>query len=247
MAYKKKTEYLIRCFHIEMPVELIPIHQELQRVYNLILNDDTMRYILLNEINYNVGLGDARTQIERALKKFVYSELQEEIPLSEEEIEKLKAKNKKKPKRYRLKEIPTTKIVDKIPNKAWFARMVYENLRRRLESQRDKVEIFEVLKAHDFKIDKELKDKLYSMNLYTTHGGLENLKDAGKPPELPRQASFVMDYSIYDKQMFLMDSLDNTKMKFKYSKNDWLDLDIVLPLSIRLNMTGKLGQPSFYF
>lgn len=247
MAYKKKTENLIRCFHIEMLVELIPIHQELQRVYNLILNDDNMRFILLNEINYTVGTGEIWNQMGRFFKKFIYSELQEEISLEKEEIEKLKAKNKKKPKRCRLKEIPTTKIVEKIPNKAWFARMVYENLRRTVESQRDKVEIFEVLKDHDFKIDKKLKDELYSMELYTTRGGLESLKDAGKPPELPRQASFVMDYSIYDKQMFLMDKTDNTKMKFRYTKEDWVDLDIVLPLSIRLNMTGKLGQPSFYF
>ena len=243
MAYKEKTEDLIRSFHIEMPVELIPIHQELQRVYNLILNDDTMRFILLNKINYTVGTGEIWNQMGEFFKNFIYSELQEEVPPSKKEIEKLTAKNKKKRKKYR----PTTKIVDKIPYKSWFTRMIYENLRRTVESQRDKVEIFGVLKAHDFKIDKKLKDELYSMNLYTTRGGLENLKDAGKPPELPRQASFVMDYSVYDKGMFLKDKTDNTKMKFRYTKEDWLDLDIMLPLSIRLNMTGKLGQPSFYF
>lgn len=247
MAYKEKTEDLIRSFHIEMPVELIPIHQELQRVYNLILSNDNMRFILLNEIDYTVATGKIWNQMGHLFKEFIYSELQEEVLLSEEEIESLKIKNKKKSKRYRLKEIPTTKIVEKIPNKAWFARMIYENLRRTVESQRDKVAIFEVLKDHDFKIDKKLKDELYSMNLYTTHGGLENLKDAGTPPELPREAHFVMDYGVYNEQMFLKDSLYNTKMKFKYSKKDWVNLDIVLPLSIRLRMTGKLGQPSFYF
>ena len=243
MTYKKQSNDLIRSFHIEMPIELIPIHQELQRIYNLILDDDNKRFILLNEINYTVGTGEIWNQMSRLFKDFVYSELQEEVSLTKEEIESLKIKNKKN----RLKEIPTTKIVEKIPNKAWFARMVYENLRRTVESQRDKVEIFEILKNHDFKIDNKLKDELYSMELYTTRGGLENLKDAGKPPELPREASFVMDYAVYNEQMFLMDKTDNTKMKFKYSKKDWLDLDIVLPLSIRLNMTGKLGQPSFYF
>ena len=247
MTYKKQTDDLIRSFHIEMPVELIPIHQELQRVYNLILNDDNMRFVLLNKINYNTGTGNIWNQMGECFKEFVYSELQEEIPLSKEEIEKLKTKNKKNPKRYRLKEIHTTKVIEKIPNKAWFARMIYENLRRTVESQRDKGEIFKILKEHKFKIDKKLKDELYSMNLYTTRGGLENLKDAGKPPELPRKANFVMDYSVYNKDMFLKDTVDNTKMKFKYSKKDWLDLDIVLPLSIRVNMTGKLGQPSFYF
>lgn len=248
MTYKKQSKDLIRAYHIEMPVELIPIHQELQRIYNLILNDDNMRFILLNEINYTVGTGEIWNQMGRLFKKFIYSELQEEVPLSEEEIEKLKANNKKKKsKKYRLKEIPTTKTVEKIPNKAWFARMIYENLRRIVESQRDKVEIFNVLKDHNFKIDQKLKDELYSMKLYTTHGGLENLKDAGVPPELPRKADFVMDYSVYNEQMFLKDQVDNTKMKFKYSKKDWVDLEIVLPLSIRLNMTGELGQPSFYF
>lgn len=247
MTYKKQSENLIRTFHIEMPVELIPIHQELQRIYNLILNDNNMRFILLNKINYNTGNGNIWNQMGEYFKEFIYSELQEEIPLNKEEIEELTVKNKKRRKKYRLKEIPTVKVIEKIPNKAWFARMIYENLRRTVESQRDKVEIFEVLKSNNFKIDKNLKDELYSMGIYTTYGGLENLKDAGKPPELPREASFVMDYSVYNRQMFLKDKTDNTKMKFKYSKNDWLDLDIVLPLSIRLNMTGKLGQPSFYF
>ena len=32
MPYKKKTEDLVRTFHIEMPSELIPIYQELQKV-----------------------------------------------------------------------------------------------------------------------------------------------------------------------------------------------------------------------
>lgn len=144
MAYKEKTEDLIRSFHIEMPVELIPIHQELQRVYNLILNDNNMRFILLNKINYQVGTGDIWNQMGEYFKEFVYSELQEEVPLSKEE-------NKNKKNR------PTTKIMDKIPYKSWFARMIYENLRRTVESQRDKVEIFEVLKAKNFKIDKNSK------------------------------------------------------------------------------------------
>lgn len=217
MAYKKHSKDLMRTFHIEMPVELIPIHKELQRIYNLILDDEDKQFILLNKINYQVGAGDVWNQMGRFFKDFIYEELKED--------------NK----------------TDRIPNKAWFTRMLYENLRRTVESQREKAQIFEVLKENNFKIDNDLKNKLYSMKLYTTHGGLENLKDSEKVPELPRSASFVMDYSVYNEQIFLMDKIDNTKMKFKYNKNDWVDLDIILPISIRLNMTGKLGKPSFYF
>ena len=86
MTYKKQSKDLIRSFHIEMPVELIPIHQELQRIYNLILNNDNMRFILLNKINYSTGTGNIWNQMGEFFKEFVYSELQEEIPLSEEEI-----------------------------------------------------------------------------------------------------------------------------------------------------------------
>lgn len=211
MAYKKKTGDLTRSFHIEMPSELKPIHQELQKVYNLMLNDDAIRHALLNEINYNTGIGNIWNQMGELFKEFIYSELK-----------------------------------GKIPNKAWFTRMIYENLRRTVESQREKAKIFEILKNHRFKIDGELLEGLYSMGLYTTCGGLENLKDSGKAPELPRRCSFVMDYAVYNEQMFLKDSIDNTKMRFKHSKKDWINLDIVLPLSIRLEMTGKLGQPSFY-
>jgi len=236
LTYKKQTDDLIRSFHIKMPVELIPIHQELQRIYNLILDDENKRYILLNKIDYTVADGDIWNEMARYFKEFIYAELKEEVPLSKEEIEELTIKNNRRRKKNRLKTIPTTKIVEKIPNKAWFARMIYENLRRLVESQREKVEIYQILEKHDFKIDKALKDELYSMNLYTTHGGLENLKDAKKSPELPRKASFVMDYSVY-----------NDQFKFKYSKKEWLDLNIVLPLSIRPMMTGNLAKPSFYF
>ena len=246
MTYKKQTDDLIRSFHIEMPVELIPIHQELQRIYNLILDDENKRFILLNNIDYTAGNGDIWNEMARYFKEFIYEELKEEVPLSKEEIEKLTIKNNKR-RKNRLKTIPTTKIVEKIPNKAWFARMIYENLRRTVESQREKVEIYQILEKHNFKIDKALKEELYSMDLYTTRGGLENLKDAKKSPELPRKASFVMDYSVYNDQFFLMDRINNSKMKFKYSKKEWLDLDIVLPLSIRPMMTGNLGKPSFYF
>lgn len=207
MAYNGKI--LTRVFHTEIPGELIPIHQELQRVYNLILDDDPMRNILMNKIDYTVGVGKVWNQMGQCFKAFVYGELQ-----------------------------------DKIPNKAWFARMVYENLRRTVESLRDKIEIFKILKKHNFEINKELKDELHSMGLFPTHGGLENLKDAGKCPELPRKASFVMDYSVYNSQMFLK---DNTRMKFKYNKKNWVDLDIILPASLRSKLTGKLGQPSFYY
>lgn len=211
MPYKKKTEDLVRTFHIEMPSELIPIYQELQKVYNLILSSDDKKLILLNKIQYG-RTGDVWNQMGRLFNTFVYEKLE-----------------------------------GKIPNKAWFTRMVYENLRRTVESQREKVAIFEILKANEFKIDKKLKTELNSAGLYTTYGGLENLKDSRKKPQLPRKAVFVMDYSVYSQEMFLMDETDNTKMKFKYSKKDWLDLNIILPFSLRLNLTGKLGKPCFYF
>ena len=81
-----------------MPSELIPIYQELQKVYNLILSSDDKRLILLNKIQYG-RTGDVWNQMGRLFNTFIYEKLE-----------------------------------GKIPNKAWFTRMVYENLRRTVES-----------------------------------------------------------------------------------------------------------------
>lgn len=102
---------IFRTLHIEMPVELIPIYEELQRIYNLILKNENFRNILLNNINYEQFRSNVFRQMHSYFQGFVNQQL---------EIE-----NK------------TGKIEYKIPNKAWFSRMMYERLRQLVMSVYD--------------------------------------------------------------------------------------------------------------
>lgn len=141
------------------------------------------------------------------------------------------------------------KVVKGIPNAAWYKRILYENLRRLATSTKEKQKAFDILKENEFKINSQLWSKLNEEKLYCTRGYIENLKDSGVRPVLPRESVFVLDFSISDSQMFVKEYLDDGRVlvKIKYSTADWLEWYIEKPMSIRENATGKIANPRFYY
>ena len=133
-----------------------------------------------------------------------------------------------------------------INNRAWFARILYENLRRELESKRERVAIYDLLENHGFKINSGLREALTAANLYPTNGTLRNLKASGVRPGLTRRATFQLDYTVSDKQMFRMES---RQCSFKVAKGGapeaWFDLDIDLPYTLSGSPTGRIAKPRF--
>lgn len=136
----------------------------------------------------------------------------------------------------------------RINNKAWYARILYENLRRELQSKEENINIWKEYIANANKIDETLFNNLINKyNIYATRGRIESLASSEKSPELTREATFQLDYTISEKHMFRVNS-DNPylyEIKIGNKPTDWVGYLINIPSSINQNFTGKLAKPRF--
>ena len=137
---------------------------------------------------------------------------------------------------------------DKFPrmhNKAWYARILFENIRRELQSKYEATTVWNELVKNDMEINQTLFDSLVSKHkVYATRGMVSNIKRSGKSPKLVKNATFQLDYTVSDKQFFIMNE-DNT-CEIKINKKDWIKYKIILPSSLNQNLTGKIAKPRFF-
>ena len=103
-----------------------------------------------------------------------------------------------------MKDIFTNRVQNwVINNKAWYARILYENIRRELQSKEENIKIWNEYLLNDKQITQVLFTNLATKyNIYATRGRVENIVKGNKEPELAREATFQLDYTISDKQMF---------------------------------------------
>lgn len=137
---------------------------------------------------------------------------------------------------------------DKFPhmhNKAWYARILFENIRRELQSKCEATTVWNELVKNDMEINQTIFDSLVSKHkIYATRGMVSNIKRSDKSPELVKNATFQLDYTVSDKQFFIMNE-DNT-CEIKINKKDWIKYKIILPSSLNQNLTGKVAKPRFF-
>ena len=128
-------------------------------------------------------------------------------------------------------------------NKVWHARILAENLRRELESKRENAETFKLLEKNDFKITAQLREELTSAGLYPTNSFLQNLIDSGKVPTLARDATFVLDYALSEKQFFRVDPQNPHQFYIKVGKTSWIGYEVEAPF---IDILGRIARPRFY-
>jgi hypothetical protein len=121
--------------------------------------------------------------------------------------------------------------------------MLFENARRLLESLSEKQAVYDCLAAHNMKSDSDLWVDLHAKNLYPTTGLIKNLIRSSVRPELPRHATFCMDYSISEHQVFTMTTTGACKIRTAHG--EWIDWQILIPSNVRKNATGKISKPRF--
>lgn len=131
----------------------------------------------------------------------------------------------------------------KINNPAWYARIVCENIRRELESKKDRQLIYSILEKHNFQNDSSLRQDLTDHKLFPTNGLLKNMIRSRKSPDIPDSAIFNLDYSQSEKQFFRMEQ--NGLCHIKVGKTEWIDYQIVLPVSLNGHLTGVIAKPRF--
>ena len=154
-----------------------------------------------------------------------------------------------------IHEIIGEPLKGKVPD-AWYLRILYHNIISLLKSRQEQIKIYEILKANQYKIDSTLRDKLVQEKLYPTNAYLEILAAAKDMPVLPKRKTFILDFSVSDKQMFRVGKNSNAYEIKIHSKKEvkaynletgWISFEMFLPTYIRESFTGKTAKPQFYW
>ena len=132
---------------------------------------------------------------------------------------------------------------DEIPNPVWYFYMLCDNLLRIVKSKDDAIVCFNALKDNENKINQCLFEFLNDQGIYPTVGFLRNLKRSDEPPTIAKKATFVMDYSISAEQN--CQRIADNIFGFNYESGKYLTYEVVIPLSVRKNLTGKIAKPRF--
>ena len=150
-------------------------------------------------------------------------------------------------------------IGDSLRNKGlyvWYIRILYHNIISLLKSRQEQIKIYEILKSNQYKINSTLRDKLVQEKLYPTNAYLETLATAKDIPVLPKRKTFILDFSVSDKQMFRVGKNSNVYEIKIHSKKEvkaynletgWISFEMFLPTYIRESFTGKTAKPQFYW
>ena len=154
-----------------------------------------------------------------------------------------------------IHEIIGASLNDKVPD-AWYVRILYHNIINLLKSRQEQVKIYEILKSNQYKIDSTLRDKLVQEKLYPTNSYLEILASAKNMPILPKRKTFILDFSVSDKQMFRVGRNSNVyeikiynrkEVKSHNLETGWISFEMYLPTYIRESFTGETAKPQFYW
>lgn len=130
-----------------------------------------------------------------------------------------------------------------IHNKTWHSYILFENIRRELQSKQEAISIWNELVENNFNIDENLFDTLHKLKIYPTISRIYNIKRGDKIPELSYGATLNLDYTISEKQIFKMKSSNICQIKI--NKKDWIDYEIIFPSSIDSRFTGRIAKPRF--
>ena len=154
-----------------------------------------------------------------------------------------------------IHEIIGDSLKGKVPD-AWYIRILYHNIISLLKSRQEQIKIYEILKSNQYKIDSTLRDKLAQEKLYPANAYLEILANSKAMPALPKRKTFILDFSVSDKQMFRVGKNSNAYEIKIHSKKEvkaynletgWLSFEMYLPTYIREGFTGKTAKPQFYW
>lgn len=154
-----------------------------------------------------------------------------------------------------IHEIIGDSLKGKVPD-AWYIRILYHNIISLLKSRQEQIKIYEILKSNQYKIDSTLRDKLTEEKLYPTNSYLEILANSKDMPALPKRKTFILDFSVSDKQMFRVGKNSNAyeikicsrkEIKDNNLETGWLSFEMYLPTYIRESFTGKTAKPQFYW
>lgn len=130
---------------------------------------------------------------------------------------------------------------------AWYARMLYENIRRLVASGRERRAVRDFLVKHDMNDNDAFWDDIHSAGYYPTSGVIRNVKRElakGTFTEVPQDSRFSLDYSTVSDDA-IMKQLTPRRWLIRTGPNAWLDYSVKIPKNLRKQATGKIAKPRF--
>lgn len=144
---------------------------------------------------------------------------------------------------------------ENVPNPSWYLRMIEYNLICLRDSLKERLAIYECLKAHRFDpFSPQVREELASKGIFASSSYLQNLARTRRCPDFPEHAAFRMDYAYSDRQMCRFDgeSLELSIMTIPKKTADslgveaWTEFKLYLPPYIREQAAGKICKPLFF-
>lgn len=126
---------------------------------------------------------------------------------------------------------------------AWYFRMILDTIWRALISLDSKRKLYDILKQHEFKLTKALREELCRKKLYPANKELKNLIAYRAYPNLSKDLTFIMDFSVSSPST--LKTVAENHYQLRVDKDTWCDCRVLIPLSLCLELTGKLAKPSF--
>lgn len=130
-----------------------------------------------------------------------------------------------------------------------YHRILLENIRRMYFSYYQKSVVAEIYLENNKKVDAsfyaKLKEKMRGK--FISYQLIENtirMINNGSQIELPRSKVLELDYSVASDNTVIKKLGDN-KFQLRLFGDEWLDYNIMLPLSLREQLTGKVSNPKF--
>lgn len=130
-----------------------------------------------------------------------------------------------------------------------YHRILLENIRRMYLSYYQRSVVAEIYLENNKEVDASFYDKLRKKvrGKFVSHQLIENtirMIENGSKVELPRSKVLELDYSVAGDNTVIKKLGDN-KFQLRLFGNEWLDYNIMLPLSLREQLTGKVANPKF--
>ena len=145
-------------------------------------------------------------------------------------------------------------LLNKVPD-SWYTRILYHNIIQLLKSRNEQIQIYNLLKLNNFKIDNCLRSNLTKHNLFPTNAYLKTLSKSRNMPTLPKSKKFILDFSISAPQMFKISEnqlgysikIYSYKEAKKRNISQWVNFNIYIPAYVRESFNGQIAKPQFYW
>ena len=134
----------------------------------------------------------------------------------------------------------------RFPSPSWYFCAFAEQLRQIRKSQKEQIALYDALQTFDNQDSAAFYQYCVDHNIAFSKTKVKNLKRCKERPNLPRSATFVLDFAFINSQAVKM--IDNTFCYAMFNENDkltWHQLPVILHQSSKYQPGMRISKPRF--